>query len=504
MSLSFDQKLLLLLRRHDAGVVVGVSAILGHCYTRARRLLLALFLAVAALLPPALPSAAQSIAASAAPTANAGPAAPAWLEPRGLSVIDLVGLVPEAHLVNTIVSSRVGTGILQYISGKREGDTVTVTVRIHPRYWTDGTNNATTFGCLGKPAIADEWPIAMPPSQMRLFEAGKEITAEILVSPMDYVPAGQIWPDNGGSDWWRYDFRWGQRTVFAEDGSVSVPANMGCVYNLTGRRTNLTATFVVTTPNYLTVAVQGQEDFIFHAYIGAGNAGHMAKLNEQMNRRHGNRHDKFDLTIPDGTDYVLVKYPPTPVDPYMGQPEINVFLPSSGTYRINGGDNTLSVDHVSSMAMPLFGQWQDADQSGGDYLRFFSNPRRLASPEYFVPTGVAYDPCMVNGGCSEALLDRIYGAEMTMTIYYYRIARVRDGLTRIPLKQVGPDWQPAANVAAAAQAARPGAKLDDTLYLPVVFATEPKPVELPDGDAAGCPCGWFDGYGRMFDYIAAP
>ncbi len=467
------------------------------------RPLLALLLFVAMLLPTARPVEAQAVSAS--------PSAPAWLEPRGISVVDLVGLVPESVLVDTIVSSRVGTGILQYVSGKREGDTVTVTVRVYPRYWTDGTNNATTFNCLGRPAIADEWPIAMPPSTMRLFEDGKEITSEILVSPMDYVPAGQIWPNNGGSDWWRYDFLWGQKTIFATDGSVSVPANMGCVYNINGRRTNLTATFVVTTANYLTVEEKGQQDFVFHSYIGAGNAGHMAKLNEQMNRRHGNRHDKFDLAIPDGTDYVLVKYPPTPVDPYMGQPEINVFLPSSGTYRINASDNTLSVDHVSSMGMPLFGQWQDADQKGGDYLRFFNDPKRVASPEYFVPAGVAYDSCMVNGGCSEELLDRIYSAEMTMTVYYYRVARIRDGLTRIPLKQVGPDWsaavsaiQPAVAQAAATipQQTIPG--LDESVFLPLIFTPDPVAVELPDGDPTGCPCGWFDEVGRMFDFVPAP
>ncbi len=467
-----------------------------------------LLLLVALSLSTAPPVDAQAVSAS--------PAAPDWLEPRGLSVVDLVGLVPEAQLVDTIISSRVGTGILQYMSGTREGNTVTVTVRVYPRYWTDGTNNATTFGCLGKPAIADEWTVAVPPSTMRLFENGTEITSEILVSPMDYVPAGQVLPNNGGSDWWRYDFLWGQKTIFAADGSVSVPANMGCVYNINGHRTNLTATFVVTTANYLTVEQKGQQDFSFHSYIGAGNAGQMAKLNEQMNRRHGNRHDKFDLAIPDGTDYVLVKYPPTPVDPYMGQPEINVFLPSSGTYRINAGDNTLSVDHVNSMGMPLFGQWQDADQKGGEYLRFFNNPTRIASPEYFVPAGIPYDACMVNGGCSEELLDRIYSAEMTMTVYYYRVARIRDGLTRIPLKQVGPDWSAALTAAQSAfapaafapvtatipQQTIPG--LDEAVFLPLIFTAEPVAVELPDGDPTGCPCGWFDEFGRMFDFVPGP
>ena len=42
------------------------------------------------------------------------------------------------------------------------------------------------------------------------------------------------------------------------------------------------------------------------------------------------------------------------------------------------------------------------------------------------------------------------------------------------------------------------------IYLPFVFTAAPKPQELPEGDNNGCPCGWFDGYGRMFDYIPPP
>jgi hypothetical protein len=469
--------------------------------------LLVFLLLGASLLPGAVYAQEPEQAVTAAATT-----APAWLEPRGLSVVDLVGVVPEEHLVDTIITSRVGTGILQYISGKREGDTVTVNARVHPRYWTDGTSSATTFGCLSKPAIADEWPIALPPSSMRLYEDGKEITSEVLVSPMDYVSAGQILPGNSGKDWWRYDFNWGQKTVFNSDGSVAVPASMGCAYNISGRRTNLTAKFVINTPNYLAVEVKGQQDFTFYSYIGVGGAGHIDGLRNQLTRRFGDRHDKFDLTIPAGADYLLVKYPPTPVDPYMGQPEINIFWPTSGSYRLSGPNNTLSVDHVSSMGVPIYGQWQDADQSGGDYLRFFSNVQRLASPEYFVPAGVPYDGCMVQGNCSDTLLDKIHDTPMSMTVYYYRVARIRDGLTRIPLKQVGPDWSSSraagADTAASAPVAdQPTAATamaggEDVLYyLPLVFTAEPKPQELPEGDNNGCPCGWFDGYGRMFDYI---
>lgn len=455
-----------------------------------------------------------------------------WLEPRGLSVVDLVGLVPEEHLRDTIVSWRVGTGILQYLSGERVGNTVTVNVRIGQRYWTNGSSWATLFGCLGKPAIADEWTVAMPPSTMRIFENGTDITSQVS-AVLDYVPAGHVLPNSGGRDWWRYDFLWGQPVQFATDGSVQVPANMGCAYSVGGRRENLTARFVVETTNYITVEQLGSESFTFHSYAGAGNAGHFANLNGQIMRRYGTRHDKFDLHPPTGAEYALVKYPPTPVDPYMGQPEINAFMPASGSYRINGPGNILSVDHVSSMAMPLYAQWQDADQSGGEYLSFFNSPTRLASPEYFVPAGVAFDPCMINGGCSDALLEQVRNTEMTMTIYYYNISRTVEGLTKVPIKQVGPNWSaasaagsmadPAAptaidQVSAAVRAAKPAnsgitskeaavasaKQLDNPVYLPIVSTAPPPPAVLPDGDRTPCPCGWFDPYGRMFDYVPGP
>ena len=436
-----------------------------------------------------------------------------WLEPRGLSIIDLVGLVPEEQLKDTIVTWHVGGGLLQYISGTRSGDVVTVNVKVAPRFFTDGTNSVSIFGCLGKPSLADEWTVAVASSSMRVYDGGTDVTSQVE-STMSYVPAGQNAPTTGASGWWRYDFAWGTGTVFNTDGSVQVPANMGCQYKISGRRTNLTAQFVVQTANYITVENLGSETFIFHSYIGVGNAGHFSSLNSQMAKRFSNRHDKFQLSPPSGADYLLVKYPPTPVDPYMatGGDEANISInidqPSSGSYRLVGTGNMLSVDHVNSMAMPLAGQWQDADQSGGTYLKFFSNATRIAVPEYFVPAGVAYDACMRNGGCSGDLLDRIHNTEMAMTVYYYRIGRIAEGLTRLPLKQVGPSWKPdavAANTEQDVLAARVTmASQEASVYLPIVSVAPTPPKILDDGDRSGCPCGWFDGYGRMFDYVPAP
>lgn len=478
------------------------------------RLLVALLMVVSLLLTPAIPAQAQddSSVTGESPVTTAE-ATQGWLEPRGISVVDLVGLVPEEQLLDTIVTWHVGGGLLQYVSGQRSGNTVTVNVKILPRYWTDGTNFGTIFSCLGKPSLSDEWTTAVGPAKMRVYENGADITRELL-GTMDYVPAGQILPSNGGKGWWRYEFLWGQKTNFTSDGAVDIPANMGCKFVLTGKRTNLTATFTVESVNYLVVETLGQQDFTFRSYIGVGDAGHFASLNSQMNGRFGDRHDKFQLTPPSGADYILVKYPPTPVDPYMGFPEINADQPASGSYRLVASGNTLSVDHVNSMAIPLTGQWQDADQSGGNYLKFFRNASRIGVPEYFVPAGIAYHPCMRNGGCSGDLLDRLYNATMTMSVYYYRVGRIADGLNRVPLKQVGPSWKPgtvAATVAAVqgsdqanAAASADEQKRDTQFFLPLVSVAAPPPAIRDDGDRNGCPCGWFDGLGRMLDYVPGP
>jgi hypothetical protein len=479
------------------------------------RRLVALLIVVGVLATPATPAQAQSGSNGAVnPAVDAAATAQSWLEPRGLSVVDLVGLVPEEHLRDTIISWRVGSGFLQYVSGQRTGNTVTVNVKIFPRYWTDGTNFAAVFNCLGKTALSDEWVSAVGPSQMRVYENGVDITRQVDAS-FDYVPAGQHLPLNGGVNQWRYAAVYDQKPSFTTDGAINVPANMGCEYTTGGKRTNLTATFVVESTNYLTVDVLGSQDFTFRSYVGEGNAGHFASLNSQMNGRFGDRHDKFQLTLPNGADYLLVKYPPTPVDPYMGFPEINADQPASGSYRLVASGNTLSVDHVHSMAMPLYGQWQDADQSGGNYLKFFSNAGRIAVPEYFVPAGIAYHPCMRNGGCAGDLLDRIYNATMTMSVYYYRVGRIADGLNRVPLRLVGPSWKPGA-VAATVDVAALGAdqenatasaetrKRNEQVYLPYVSVAVPPPAIRDDGDRNGCPCGWFDSLGRMLDYVPGP
>ncbi|QQR89741.1 MAG: hypothetical protein IPJ88_16400 [Myxococcales bacterium] len=173
----------------------------------------------------------------------------------------------------------------------------------------------------------------------------------------------------------------------------------------------------------------------------------MEALRSQLQATYPDRHNKFQFTMPAGTDVMLPHFPPTPIDPYSDIS--NVARPSTGTYRFGSSSNpALSVDHTISMAMAPNLQWQDADQSGAtkelNFLPALTTVDLISSPEYFVPATVAYDPCMTNGNCSTMLLEQIYNASMTMTVYYYSITRTGDNLYKIPLRQVGSTYTNAA------------------------------------------------------------
>ncbi len=436
-----------------------------------------------------------ALAETTAPTAD-------WLEPRGINVVDLVGLVPEDHLTNAILVYETGRGLLQYESGQRTDNTVVINTRVTPRYFSDSGVTFSQFSCLGQPGVYDQWPSPTPAATLRVYDpAGAEITAQaVAVIP---IASGQVQPSNGTTGYLRYPEDFGNIQVqFAADGSIVLPANQGCKVIVRGQYNNFRAQFTVNAPQQIIVTTLGSEEFSFKSYIGVGSSGNLASLNDQMNRRFGTRHDKFDLTPPAESEYILVNYPPTTIDPYAGQDAVTYSLAGSGTYRLEQSGNTLSVDHINTMGLPLYGQWQDVDQSGGDYLNFFSNTTRIGSPEYFLPPGIAYDACMTNGGCPGTLLDQINNTSTTMRVHYYKVQRLVDGLTRVPLKQVGDSWRPGSALVAAS-ADQEQAALDSQLYLPLLFSNvqQQPPPNLPPDDASGCPCGWFTADGRMVDYI---
>lgn len=434
-----------------------------------------------------------AVAETAAPTAD-------WLEPRGINVVDLVGLVPEDHLKNAILVYETGRGLLQYESGQRTGDTVVINTRVTPRYFVDNGVTFSQFSCLGQPGVYDQWPSPTPASTLRVFDpAGAEITANAVATIA--IASGQNQPSNGTTGYLRYPEQGAAGVQFAGDGSIVLPANQGCKVIVRGQYNNFRAQFTVNAPQQIQVTVLGSETFNFRSYIGAGASGNLASLNSQMQGRYGTRHDKFQLSPPAGSEFILVNYPPTPIDPYAGTDAVRYGLAGSGTYRLEASGNTLSVDHLNTMGLPIYGQWQDVDQSGGDYLKFFSNATRIGSPEYFLPPGVAYNACMTNGGCPESLLEQINNTSTPMSVYYYNVERIVNGLTRVPLRQVGDGWRPgSALVAASAADGQEQAAMDSQLFLPVIFGEVQRP-DVPPDDASGCPCGWFTADGRMVDYI---
>ena len=103
------------------------------------------------------PDAQELLAAPAAAETpvNAGAAdAIDWLEPRGLSIVDLVGVVPEEHLRGSILVFTGGSGILRYLEGRRDGNRVTIKVDVSPRY-PELSKPYTTLNCGQAPSTTN-------------------------------------------------------------------------------------------------------------------------------------------------------------------------------------------------------------------------------------------------------------------------------------------------------------------------------------------------------------
>jgi hypothetical protein len=271
-----------------------------------------------------------------------------------------------------------------------------------------------------------------------------------------------------------------------------------------GTYTDLIAEFDFRVDSQIDVTGLGSQTLHFGSYIGVGNAGVLDPLQEQLHDRFVERHDKFFLNPPPGAEYIWVHFPATPVSAYSGSDPTNIQLPSSGTYRLANGPKDLSVDHTVSMGLPLYGEWLDADllpvgdPTGSVYLPLLPRVDTISAPEYFVPTGVGYDPCMTRGDCPEFLLDQIYATQMEMTVHYFAVEQAKPPLDRIPLRQVGPNWDPPANTLAVQQFEQSDtAVFPRQLFVPLI-------TSAPADEAATCPCGWFAADGRMLDFTPGP
>lgn len=458
---------------------------------------------------------------------------PAWLEPRGVNIADLVGVLPEEHLRGSIISYATGSGTLQYEWGVRNGDEVFIRARVYPYYGSSDGNVYSAMGCLGQPAFFDQMPSTAPASTMRLFTGTQDITDQVEYAMLRYTYAGLVQPMKGVGNYDRYARSDGE---FVQT-PIEIPANNGCFIAIDGIHDNLYAEFTMTAPQKITATHIKTMECEAHSYVGyldeetqmpAERTGILTSLAQQMSLRFEPRHNRCPLETPSGVDFLLVNYPLTPFDPYIvaaplneGSPNFN--QPGSGTYRLEARGGGLSVDHVAAFGMPLNAQWQDPGQLEDypEYDKFLHHKNdivHLTVPEYFIPPGFSwngshFDACMVNGGCPDDLLEALYNSSYTFNVYYYQFERLPDAnLIRIPLRQVGPEWTPADSAlpeirAAASANPNEATQMLGSTFLPLVGNQAqfgPIEPESPVEDVTDCPCGWFDEYGRMYDYTAKP
>jgi hypothetical protein len=440
---------------------------------------------------------------------------PAWLEPQGLNLATLTGLLPESHLADTMISWIPGFGTVEYVSGVTDGPEIEVTVRYDLK-------NRNEVWCLAEPPQFDHSGTVQPPSTMRVYSNGSEITSKIMPA-YTYNIAGQTQPNGGALT---FGSRYANTTAtaqFATDGALIVPANRGCVFKLDKAYPNVTAKVRMAAQTNISITEVFRYEKNIHSYIGPGATGSLASLQSQMSAKYARRHEAiltwFDLSDAEkaailASDYLLVKFPAVGYDPYRNGGE------SYGTYRIAFNTSFyewLSLDHVSAKLIPRLGHWRDADtQQGQPYLEFFQalwqhgnniyeNFDAVKSAELILPPGIAYQPCMTNGGCSDALLTQIFNHTYKAEVYFYKVERVKDGgLVQVPLKSVGNTYSPSAtaqsDVSASEQPFTAPFLADHFVYLPLILKADPPP---PPDNPNVCPagCGWFDEYGQMLDFV---
>ncbi len=441
-------------------------------------------------------------------------AAPAWLEPKGIHVADLVGLIPEAQLQELIVVYQPGEGMVQYVSGERDGDTVTITVSYD-------MNEGDEVLCLGKPARLDEWASIQPGGTMRIFSAGQDVTAD-AVAFTQLWEGGMVQPMRGYDGLSRYH-PIDTKLQFDANGAIILPPNSGCEIELSGTLYHdLTAVFTLDAPQKITLTPIFSESQTFNSFISGESSGYsiLQGLLDQVWDRFravvsGGRHGGFwypaqkQATDLQGADYVLVKFPPA-FDQYATSNQTRPDKVFGGrTYRIRGLiGNTyyVSIDHINGMLIPMGASWVDHDLKPGTSLTLFEQWDAILYPEYVLPPDVAYQPCMTAGNCPSAVLDTVFTTQFPMEVFFYKVERTTNDLQKVPLRTVGQGWEPCQY--------RPKPRIAPAgtthIYLPflktpgtVPTTTPCQPSGLPiagyPGDSA-CPCGWFDETGRMYDF----
>jgi hypothetical protein len=444
-------------------------------------------------------------------------AMPDWLEPRGISVIELVGQVPDEYLQGTILSYTDGEGIVVYESGKRVGATVTVVTTLYPRVtipeWSGG-NPLSSFGCLGQTPHYDHQGTMVSTSTLRVFDSnGQEVTANIYdmyVSHMDILQplAGSTAPFRYPKD--TYGPVPGMLPLPLGPDGLAIPPNSGCRIEILGEdyRT-LTGVFTLEFEPAVQAIVVGTQEAIFQSYIGVGWVGIFSPLMEQMRSAFGDRHARIHLNAPAIADSYLLRFPPMPGDPYTDRelPYRNADRPSGGSYRLSKNIWELSTDTTFSAIFPVEVAWKDSDQAGGrEFLPVMRDLSDLAPPEYVIPAGVPYNQCFTQGDCSSDVLQSLYDAEMTLEIVYLQVMRQTQDGEWVPVKAAGPEWSPDTSEVSSGSTELPATFAQSPVSASAV-TTSTHQVFLPyiargteEPLPSGCPCGYFDSLGRMLDF----
>ncbi len=447
-------------------------------------------------------------------------AMPDWLEPRGLSVVELVGQVPDTYLQGTILSYSDWAGIVVYQSGTRTENTVVLTTTLYPRHTVVPPNNLdlTLFGCLGQTPHYDHMGSVVPPSTLRAYDSsGREVTAEITYMTITRMDT-QLPTANSS-----YPFRYPQ--VEYGPGSpnplpigphgLSLPANSGCWIHLPGANYYpLTGVFTLGLEPSVRASVLGTQQDTFQSYIGPGGVGIFQPLMSQLRSTYADRHVRIPLSIPAGANYFLLRFPPMPGDPYTDTelPYRNADRLSAGTYRLSGTD--LSTDMVFSAAFPVQNAWRDADQApGSEFLPVLTNLPELATLEYVLPAGIAWNSCFTQGNCPPNVLSQIHDAVMSLEIVYLSVSKPALGGEWVSLQMAGPAWSPS-NLGGSGEGLEIVAAPDTSARAAIAFsetATDTHRIFLPfvsggsrEEPPTGCPCGWFDPLGRMLGFWPGP
>lgn len=455
----------------------------------------------------------QDLGVVAAPSV---PGYPDWLEARGLSLVDLVGQVPEDVLQGTILSYGSDTGVVVYGSGTRMGNRVVATTTIYPRVFERSwapNGQYTQFACLGQKPIFDHLGAAVAETILRVYtHAGVDVTGEIQYMYLERTGTAQPlagsllfnrYPEDAYGPWKPYPL------PMQPDG-LHIPPNSGCRIQIPGKDYYpLTGVFTIVDVPDVLVTVIASQAATFQSYIGPGEVGIFEPLMQQLRSRYPNRHGRIVLDIPAGASHFMLKFPAMPADPFADQDEggyRNAPRLTGGTYRLSG-NGYLSANMTNSAAFPFGTAWRDQDQApGAEFLPPIEHPGEMAPPEHIIPEGVAYNACFTRGDCPTAILEQIHNDVMSLEIVYLSIGHPATG-GWVPLRQAGPAWTPGegrfvrVDERARVTEGPGGGKAltgDNLVYVPfVAYAAE-------ESAPGNCPCGWFDEQGQMLDYYAAP